>query len=317
MLAAYVRPVAGVPGTVLGRPRPADERPRARHVTWNYWWQAHLLDCLVDAQQRDPTMRRRRLIERVIRSVWLRNGGWCNTFYDDMAWLALALGRVAQVTGAAHTRARTALTSRLRDALDVGILTWRSNDDYRNAPANGPTAILLARDDDRGAATTIVRWLTTTLTDPASRLVIDGVHADGRRETALYTYNQGVTLGALVEVHRLDPDPTWSVRAADLVDAVHSGLTRAGVLFGQRGGDGALFAGICARYLTLAARHLDLDVATDIVLASAQAAWDSRDPTTGRFAADWSQPAGDGDADLSAQLSAWMTLEAAALLAQR
>lgn len=205
--------------------------------------------------------------------MWLRNGGWCTTFHDDMAWLALALGRVAQVTGAAHTRARTALTSRLR-----------------NAPANGPAAIVFARANDREAATTIVQWLTTTLADPPTGLIIDGVYPDGQRETALYTYNQGVTLGALVEVYRLDPDPTWSARAADLVDAVQTGLTRAGVLFGQGGGDGALFAGICARYLTLAVRYLDLDVAPGIALASAQAAWDGRDPTTGRFTADWSQP---------------------------
>jgi len=47
-------PAGGVvPGTRIGRvrwPRPLFIHP----WPWHYWWQAHLLDCLVDAHHRAP-----------------------------------------------------------------------------------------------------------------------------------------------------------------------------------------------------------------------------------------------------------------------
>ena len=47
----FLRRLLGVvPGTRIGRvrwPRPVPVRP----WPWHYWWQAHLLDCLVDAQR--------------------------------------------------------------------------------------------------------------------------------------------------------------------------------------------------------------------------------------------------------------------------
>lgn len=317
VLGAYRRRVALLPGTALGRRRPVRGRPFARRPL-DYWWQAHLLDCLVDAQGRAPAPGRRRLIGRVVRSVWLANGGWCNDFHDDMAWFALALGRAAEVTGVDHARARRALRSHLRnERRPDGLLTWRCHDAFVNAPANGPAAILLAREGDVGGAVTVVRWLTTTLTDPATGLVLDGIQADGHVETAVYTYNQGTTLGALVELAGLDPRGGWAARAGRLVDTVGDRLAPGGVLTGRGGDDGGLFAGICARYLALAAHRLDLPEAARLVLRSADAAWAGRDPETGRFAADWSRPAGTDPVDdnLSVQLSAWMLLEAAATLA--
>ena len=50
----HLRRVWGLPGTQLGVvawPATAGHR---RFGTWHYWWQAHLLDNLVDAQVRDP-----------------------------------------------------------------------------------------------------------------------------------------------------------------------------------------------------------------------------------------------------------------------
>ena len=54
-------------------------------MPWHYWWQAHLLDTLVDAQSVNPTP------ERVDSILWIRghltrnNGRWTNNYYDD-AW---------------------------------------------------------------------------------------------------------------------------------------------------------------------------------------------------------------------------------------
>src|SRR4029450_232745 len=77
----FLRRLLGVvPGTRIGRvrwPRPVPVRP----WPWHYWWQAHLLDCLVDAQLRDPRPRRAATIATLTPSVRLRHGGrWTNPF---------------------------------------------------------------------------------------------------------------------------------------------------------------------------------------------------------------------------------------------
>lgn len=94
---------------------------------------------------------------------------------------------------------------------------------------------------------------------------------------------------------------------------------------GQGGGDGGLFAGILARYLALAARRLppceESDVASEIVLTSADACWDSSLEVRGDplFGPEWTERVPDlpvrGPArDLSVQVGAWILLEAAASL---
>ena len=51
----HLKKLWGLPGTQLGCRRMAGRRgSTATFGTWHYWWQAHLLDCLVDAQVRDP-----------------------------------------------------------------------------------------------------------------------------------------------------------------------------------------------------------------------------------------------------------------------
>src|SRR3954447_13724927 len=86
----------GMPGTHLARV----EHPRRglADAHWNYWWQAHYLDCVVDAGLRalragdiDGAARRSARGDRLLATIRLRNvGRFPNAFYDDMAWLPLA-----------------------------------------------------------------------------------------------------------------------------------------------------------------------------------------------------------------------------------
>ena len=50
----HLKQLWGLPGTQLGVVAWPPTRNDRRFGTWHYWWQAHLLDCLVDAQVRDP-----------------------------------------------------------------------------------------------------------------------------------------------------------------------------------------------------------------------------------------------------------------------
>lgn len=353
VLHRHSRRIWAIPGSALGV---NSWPPTLRHrffIGWNYWWQAHLLDCVIDAQLRDPQDSRARLAGRLIRSIRALNAGrWTNDYYDDMAWLALALDRTDRTIGTDHGAAVGRLTGEILDAwsdTEGGGVPWRRQDPFKNTPANGPAAILLARTGhvDRAAAT--ADWLDQRLRDPDTGLIWDGLRRgpDGATQfdTAIYTYCQGVVLGAELELaQRLPAERTEHVnRIHRLLISIDGHLTVNGVLTGHQGGDSGLFSGILARYLALVAAGLPGDepaagtsreIARRLVLQSADAAWTNAAWTnaawtTGRgekvtgqdlplFGPDWARPVAVPASrtpvparDLSVQLSGWMLMEAA------
>ena len=109
-----------------------------------------------------------------------------------------------------------------------------------------------------------------------------------------------------------------------LVDAVNRELTTGDrrVLVTHGGHDGGLFTGILARYLALTAADPGVDADTAararrLVGATADGFWAGRAASSAgsRFPVGATEAATvDGRLELSTQLQAWMTLEAAAAL---
>jgi predicted alpha-1,6-mannanase (GH76 family) len=345
----HLKRLWALPGTQLGVVAWPSTRRDRLFGTWHYWWQAHLLDCLVDAQLRDPQPERRTKINRQVRSHRLRNNfSWVNSYYDDMAWLALALQRAARVAGVERRRALPKLADQFVKAWvpeDGGGIPWRKQDQFFNAPANGPAGIFLARYPDRlKRAEQMGDWIDRTLIDPETHLVFDGIKG-GSLVRAQYTYCQGVVLGLETELAArtgAEVRARHQARVHRLVAAVNEHMAPSGVLKGSGGGDGGLFAGITARYLALVATTLPGESADDVttrdaartlVLASAKSAWDYRQTVNGLpvFGPFWDRdaqlPTADGEEaqfvggavtgsdvaerDLSVQLSGWMLMEAA------
>jgi predicted alpha-1,6-mannanase (GH76 family) len=345
----HLKRLWALPGTQLGVVAWPSTRRDRLFGTWHYWWQAHLLDCLVDAQLRDPQPERRTKINRQVRSHRLRNNfSWVNSYYDDMAWLALALQRAARVAGVERRRALPKLADQFVKAWvpeDGGGIPWRKQDQFFNAPANGPAGIFLARYPDRlKRAEQMGDWIDRTLIDPETHLVFDGIKG-GSLVRAQYTYCQGVVLGLETELAArtgAEVRARHQARVHRLVAAVNEHMAPSGVLKGAGGGDGGLFAGITARYLALVATTLPGESADDVttrdaartlVLASAKSAWDYRQTVNGLpvFGPFWDRdaqlPTADGEEaqfvggavtgsdvaerDLSVQLSGWMLMEAA------
>lgn len=113
----HLRRLWALPGTQLAVVAWPSTRRDRLFGSWHYWWQAHLLDCLVDAQLRDPQPQRRARINRQVRSHRVRNNfSWLNSYYDDMAWLALALERADRVAGVRRRRALPKLTNQFVEA---------------------------------------------------------------------------------------------------------------------------------------------------------------------------------------------------------
>ena len=343
-----------LPGTHIGAIR-VPWRASSIFGPWHYWWQAHYADCLVDTGRRelatgvkfdgDSRPSAGRLASRLVTTIRIRNRfRFINHFYDDMAWLALStlrLDALAEETRKPGRRrnayVRKSLTLQFNSAAteDLGGGTfWSTARDFKNTPATAPIALYFARTGHRAKAQALVDWLNTQLLNPDSGLYMDGlrIRAGGTvLENAIYTYNQGPVLGALLEL-----GGTANVeRAAGLIEATARELTIDGtkVIKGQGTGDGGLFTGILIRYLALAARdsHLPREAratARRLVLATAEALWASRNEA-GRngavgtthlvFSPDPKRPAGEtypagAAVELSTQLQAWMAFEAAATL---
>jgi len=338
----HLRSLWWMPTARLGVVRwPATARERMFVRPWHYWWQAHLLDCLLDAQLRAPQPSRRDLADRLARGIRVRNlSAWTNDYYDDVAWLGLALQRSGQAVGLHRDGAVDAITTRLRSGWTGhggGGIWWRVGDDFKNVPANGPAAILLARtgnpaDFDR--ALRIGQWMTDNLVDPDRGLLWDGLRVDTGGavrsvDQAVYSYCQGVYLGTCLELAAGTGDVEWLYRAARTVEATAEHLTDDdGVLRCHGDGDGGLFTGILVRYLALAATGLPAgeevtrSLAAGLVVTSAEAAWRHRSIAVGGplFGTEWSVPCASPPAasrDLSVQLSGWMLCEAAALIERR
>ena len=130
---------------------------RCAPFPWHYWWQAHLLDCLVDAQLRAPDRapgghhrdahpRRPAAQRRVLGQPLLRR--------HRLARPGRAAGRHADPpvrAVRARPRSRPGWT-RAGPRTAAAASGGAGDDDFKNAPANGPAAILLARTGQLGFA---------------------------------------------------------------------------------------------------------------------------------------------------------------------
>jgi predicted alpha-1,6-mannanase (GH76 family) len=303
---------------------------------WCYWWQAHLLDCAVDAAYRERTPERIDRIGDIARGIHTRNlASWTNRYCDDMSWLVLTLERADRLLGVRFGDAVPQLQAALLDSWNpaVGAVPWKIGHDYYSTSGIGPTGIAMARLGKLSHAERLADFLHTRLRDTESGLIFDGVHEPGGLvDRTLRTYCQGVAIGLETELALRTNDSSHRDRAAALVAATADRLAHAGVIAGAAGNDSGLFMGILARYLAQTALALGDPTAAQLVHASARAAWDNRAEVNGlpMFGADWSRPvtapggletllrpadsslasSPNDSPDLSTQLSGWMLLEA-------
>ncbi len=208
------------------------------------------MDCLVDAGRRElgngttPPARFNgpgnpsagKLASRLVTGIRLRNAfTFVNSYYDDMAWLALATLRLQSLAEETrkpgrrrNARIHKTLTlqfdSASTDHLGGGTF-WSKKRDFKNTPATAPVALYYARTGQQAKAQRLVDWLNTVLFDEAQGLYIDGARLNAAGgitvENTIYTYNQGPVLGALLELG----GEANLARAATVIGAVDKRLT--------------------------------------------------------------------------------------------
>jgi predicted alpha-1,6-mannanase (GH76 family) len=312
------------------------------NTNFNYWPQAHALDVFVDAYNRTKSTEYKGYMDKWFTGVNQKNGNtFLNDFYDDMEWNALAMLRAYDATG----------DQKFKDAVDVlwgdiktgwnttmgGGIAWRkSMPYYKNTPANAPAAILAARlykksnnADDLAWSKKIYTWLKDSLYNKNVGWVYDGINSenDGKRNTTWkFTYNQGVFIGAAVELYSITNDVGYlndALQAANytLSDNVLTNLTD-NLLRDEGGGDGGLFKGVFVRYLIELIQapgmlSSDKQRYINFLKHNAQTLWTSgTDKTYLLFGSYWKTPPG-ATTDLTTQLSGAMLVEAIALLKEK
>jgi len=250
------------------------------HIGYNYWWNAHVMDALVDGYNRtkNPVFTQR--------MTMLKNGvfakcqsgttnKWWNTFYDDMEWMGLATFRAYEATNDNTWKTATIdlwnmIKGGWTSVKGGGIMWAGGSPNSKNACSNAPAMILAAKlykltgeQTYLDWAKKIQVWMADSLIDANTGLAWDGVgnHNYGN----CYTYNQGTYMGGCVELYNITGEQKYldaAVKIADYVtnpSSVEKKFSIAGILSGEGTGDGGLFKGVFMRYLQQFIQYKILD----------------------------------------------------------
>lgn len=234
-------------------------------LPFSYWWQAHVIDVLLDGYLRNRRKEYLIQIQKELAGVYVKNGNTLlNNWYDDMEWMALALLRLYDVTQSEEYKRQTELLW-----MDIktgwnqyqgGGIAWKKDQvDYKNTPANAPAAILayrlyerFQRPEDLAWAEKVFLWNYDNLVDKQTGFVWDGKNRTGDETIDYdweYTYCQGVMVGAALERYKATGNGENLELALKIArEAERRFCESDGVLRYEGKDDCGLFRGIMIRY---------------------------------------------------------------------
>lgn len=306
------------------------------NTNYNYWPQAHVMDVFTDAFLRTKNEVYKQRMKSLLTGTKVANGNkYENEYYDDMEWLALASLRAYDVTkDADYLTVANTLWTDIKTGVNSnqgGGIAWRKTQlDYKNTPANAPAIIFACRlykinnnAADLALAKSLYTWMKGTLVDPATGIIWDGINGnrDGQISKNKFTYNQGVYMGAALELYHVTKDEAYLADAVRNASAtiVDTDISPGGLLKSEGQGDGGLFKAILVRYLTLLIQDPALtpsnkDAYVKFLKYNAQTLYTKgiQRPSL-MVSPDWkTQPS--GSTDLTTQISGVTMMEAAATL---
>jgi predicted alpha-1,6-mannanase (GH76 family) len=233
--------------------------------TTGWWNAANALYTVIDFMRRTG---RRDYIAQV-ENTFERNsgGGFLNEFYDDEGWWALTWIHAYDLTEEArYLEAAKAIFKDISGGWDEicgGGVWWTRERNYKNAIPNELFLLTAAALYNRTKDEAYIAWAERTwhwfagsgMINELS-LVNDGLRDCKNNRDITWTYNQGVILGGLVELHRAKGDPALLAQARAIADAaIRLLIDEQGVLREpcelsfNCGNDGPQFKGIFMRHL--------------------------------------------------------------------
>ena len=305
-----------------------------------YWTFAQAWDAVLDAAERNPG----RFLGTVETFYDAQAAsGWSSNFFDDENWMTLALLRSYDLTGEEKylTQAKS-LYAEIEAAWDTtccgstpGGIWWDRKHTQKATAINAGAVVsgsrLYARTKDAAYLTFAQKayaFWRANMVNASTFQVTDHIDSDGSKKFDKFTYDQGLMIGAGVELDKAAPNASASAGALALSGDIATFMGKSEVETTPSGAvltdgndstckdDCAQFKGIGARYLAdlYAADSSRADLAS-LLVRCADGAWVyARDASSGVFAVDWGA-AYQGPAILNATSSAAMALSAAAVLA--
>jgi predicted alpha-1,6-mannanase (GH76 family) len=279
-----------------------------------YWTYAHGWDAVMDGVERTSKKEYLGLIE----SFYLGQNerGWIVGYYDDECWMTLALLRAYDLTGTGKylNQAKT-LYADIGAGWDStccgsskGGLWWDKAHTQKASAANAGAALagarLYLRTGDSAYlsfAQQLYSYWLAQMVNSATGQVCDHILPTGEKVWWKFTYNEGLMIGAAVELYEATANATYLANAhnfARFMVANETIPTAYGTALYDGtndgcGGDCAEFKGPAYRYLMrLYAKDPTKSQYYNLLKSSADAIWNlARDSNDGVFAVNWAGPA--------------------------
>jgi len=278
-----------------------------------YWTFANGWDALMDGVERTGGQMYSGLIESFYDGQNAR--GWFPNFYDDESWMCMALIRAYDLTNdARYLEQATLLYSDIETAWDTtccgsnpGGIWWdRAHTQKATASNAGPalagTRLYLRTGDPSylAFAQQVYSYWLDNMVNPLTHQVGDHIRTDGTVVWWRFTYNEGLMIGASVELYEASGDPTYLSNANDIANFMITNEVTptdfGNVLYDGTnlscGGDCHEFKGPAYRYLMrLYGEDTTFSTYFDVLKGSADAIWSAaRDPAQDIFAINWAGP---------------------------
>ncbi|KAI1133595.1 glycoside hydrolase family 76 protein [Nemania abortiva] len=233
-----------------------------------------------------------------------------NDYYDDEGWWALALIRSHDVGvyGLGDQKYLEAAMEIFEDmkkgASECGGIYWSKVGTYTNAIANElylKVAASLAnrvpgqKDYYLDIANKQWAWFKSSGMINGDNLINDGLDDNCKNNgMKTWTYNQGVILGALVELSKATGDASLLTEASTIATSAIVHLTKDGVLYEgcepDCGADGAQFKGVFMRNLRALQQAAPQDAFKSFLLKNADAIWANDRNSDNQLGPTWNGP---------------------------
>lgn len=278
-----------------------------------YWTYANGWDALMDGVERTGGEQYLGLIE----SFYLGQDerGWWAGYYDDECWMTLALMRAYDLTGNPKylTQAEN-LYGDIMAAWDTtccgpqkGGLWWDRAHTQKATAANAGAALAGARLYERTAnpsylafSEQVYSFWYSNMVATGSYEVCDHLNTDGTKVWWKFTYNEGLMLGAALELQHAAGNWTYLTNANNIARFMvtsEDAATAYGLILSD--GANAACGGDCHEFKGPAYRYLSLLYASgsrvaryySVLKGSADSIWAlAQDASTTTFSVDWAGP---------------------------
>lgn len=284
----------------------------------NLWWNsANMITAIADLAQVDSSFlsTANYYFQTTFVAAQAANGGsFINNYYDDEGWWAMGWIKVFDITGnATYLNAAESIFADIEKGDDAtcGGHWWSKDDDANTAIGNelylAVAASLANRVSDQkdyyqNIATAELEWFLNSGMMNSNNTFNDGLNITTCEQIGpVWTYNQGVILGALAELYKATSNDSYLSTASAIAHGAIDQLSINGILT-EHGGVGPLdftssqFKGVFVRNLGYLQAVAADDTYVTFLQANADSIWNQDREDGGQIGPAWQGPYFDATA---------------------